>query len=49
MKIGTQVKVNGTIGRVIEHYGQDMSIVRVFDGFRHVGDVCIDNISLEVA
>lgn len=39
---GDQVEYNGNRGcRVIRQYSANMYEIRIWDGFRHVGDVCI--------
>lgn len=41
-KKGDKVRVNGSEGRVLRYYSDKMIEVRLFDGFRHIGDVCVD-------
>lgn len=42
-KQGDKVECNGNKeGRIIRNYGGSMWEVRLWDGLRHVGDVCVD-------
>jgi len=42
-KQGDKVKVNGNNeARIIRQYDGNMYEVRLWDGFRHVGDICVD-------
>lgn len=41
-KRGDKVEVNGNKqGRVLGYYSDKMVEVRLWNGFRHVGDVCV--------
>lgn len=43
LKRGDKVEVNGNPnGRVLGYYSERMVEVRLWDGLRHVGDVCVD-------
>jgi uncharacterized protein YodC (DUF2158 family) len=47
-KPGDKVVCNGNPqGRVIGYYSTRMVEVRLWDGFRHVGDVCVDETELQ--
>ena len=42
-KSGDKVEVNGNKdARILDYYSEHMVNVRLWDGFRHVGDVCVD-------
>lgn len=44
---GDRVICNGNEqARVLRHYSGNMYEVRLWDGFRHVGDVCVDGSEL---
>ena len=44
---GDKVVCNGNHqATVLDHYGGGMYNVRLFDGFRHVGDCCVDGSTL---
>ena len=47
-KAGDKVECNGNKqARVIGYYSTRMVEVRLWDGFRHVGDVCVDEVDLK--
>lgn len=46
---GQHVKCNGNPhGRVLSSYSPGMYEVRLFDGLRHVGDVCVSERDLDL-
>ena len=48
-KVGEAVVCNGNKqGRVIGYYSERMVEVRLWDGFRHVGDVCTSEHDLDL-
>ena len=47
-KPGDRVEVNGNPqGRILRQYSARMWEVRLFDGLRHVGDVCVDESDIQ--
>jgi len=48
LKEGMSVEVNGKEGRVIRQYDGSIWEVRLWDGFRHVGDVCVDQRDIKI-
>lgn len=44
---GDKVLVNGAYGRILGYYSTRMVDVRIWDNFRHVGDVCVDESDLQ--
>ena len=48
-KAGDQVECNGnTQARIIGYYSTRMVEVRLWEGFRHVGVVCVDEIDVKL-
>lgn len=42
-RCGDQVEVNGNNdARILYYYSANMVVVRLWQGLRHVGDVCVD-------
>ncbi len=47
-KRGDKVECNGNKqASVLDYYFENMVNVRLWDGFRHVGDVCVDEVDLK--